>query len=75
VVDKLAAVAPSNADHRLPRLGQPLGLGALGVAHIIFGGSVDRRRKAAIFLPAAAIESLIRGRDIPSAWISELRRF
>jgi len=38
VLDGLATVAPSNADHRLPLVAQPLGLSALGVALIIFGG-------------------------------------
>ena len=41
-----AAVAPSNANHRLPLLAQPLSLSRLGVALIIFGGSPAKRKGA-----------------------------
>jgi hypothetical protein len=48
VFDKLAAVAPSNADHRLALLAQPLGLGALGVALVVFGSSPTKSECAAL---------------------------
>ena len=41
---ELAAVARSNANHRLPLIAQSLGLGRLGVALTVFGGSPAKRQ-------------------------------
>src|ERR1700729_361704 len=45
VFDGLATVTPSNAGH-MPLVAQPLGLGRLGVALIIFRGSPTKRQRA-----------------------------
>ena len=42
VFDGLGGVAPSNADHVLPLVAQPLSLGALGVALVVVGAPLAR---------------------------------
>ena len=48
--DGLAAVAPSNTDHRLPLIAQPLSLGALGVALVVFVRVASSPERQAVFV-------------------------